>query len=96
MSGLVKTKIIVTIGPKCQAAETIRQLIEAGTDIFRLNFSYGTYQEHQKNIENIRLMSKETAKNVSILQDLQGPKIRLKEIEGGRAWLKEGDEFILT
>lgn len=96
MSGLVKTKIIVTIGPKCQAAETIRQLIEAGTDIFRLNFSYGTYQEHKKNIENIRLMSKETAKNVSILQDLQGPKIRLKEIEGGRAWLKEGDEFILT
>lgn len=83
MSSLVKTKIIATIGPKCQETETVRQLIEAGADIFRLNFSYGTYQEHKKNIENIRLMSRETGQDVSILQDLQGPKIRLKEIEGG-------------
>ncbi|HEK85288.1 MAG: pyruvate kinase [Candidatus Saccharicenans sp.] len=91
-----KTKIVVTIGPKSRSPEVIRALVEAGASIFRLNFSYGTYDEHQENIRNIRKVSEETGKEVSILQDLQGPKIRLGEIAGNLVKLNVGQDFVLV
>jgi len=91
----IKTKIVVTIGPKSRQPEIIESLIRAGADIFRLNFSYGTYEEHQENIKNIRIQSKKVGKDVSILQDLQGPKIRLGEIAGNNIRLNKGQEFVI-
>jgi pyruvate kinase len=70
--------------------------MKAGTNVFRLNFSHGTYDEHKERIENIREISKKLQKQVSIMQDLQGPKIRLGKIENNSAFLHNGDEFILT
>jgi pyruvate kinase (EC 2.7.1.40) len=74
----IKTKIVVTIGPKSRQPEIIESLIRAGADIFRLNFSYGTYEEHQENIKNIEY-NRRSKERCFILQDLQGPKIRLGE-----------------
>ncbi|MBC7349925.1 MAG: pyruvate kinase [Candidatus Aminicenantes bacterium] len=91
----IKAKIIVTIGPKSQQPEIIESLIRAGADVFRLNFSYGTYKEHQENIKNIRKLSKKVGKDVSILQDLQGPKIRLGEIAGNSVRLNKGQKFVI-
>jgi pyruvate kinase len=91
-----KTKIVVTLGPKSESPEVIEKLINAGTNIFRLNFSYGTYDEHKTRITNVRAISERLGRTVSILQDLQGPKIRLGKIENNSAMLENGAEFILT
>ncbi|MGB9694649.1 MAG: pyruvate kinase [Caldisericaceae bacterium] len=92
----VKTKIVVTLGPQSDSPDAIEQLINAGTNVFRLNFSHGTYDEHKAEIENIRDISERLGKEVSIMQDLQGPKIRLGKIEGNSALLKDGQDFTLT
>ena len=72
-----RTKIVATLGPASRSPETIRQLIEAGVDVFRLNFSHGTRAEHAEAIERIRRASAEADKAVAVLQDLQGPKMRI-------------------
>ena len=77
-----RTKIIATIGPKTNSSEMIQSLAKAGVNGFRLNFSHGTYEERDQQIAWIRQATEETGKPVAILQDLQGPKIRL---EIGRA-----------
>ncbi len=89
-------KIIGTLGPASSSEEVLRDLILAGLNIARLNFSHGSHETHAKNIELIRKLSKETKLNVSILQDLQGPKIRCGELIGGRMELVVGQEYILT
>lgn len=93
---IVRTKIVVTLGPQSDTPEVIEKLINAGTNVFRLNFSHGTYDEHKEGIRNIREISKKLHKEISIMQDLQGPKIRLGKIENNSAFLHDGDEFILT
>jgi pyruvate kinase len=75
-----KTKIIATIGPASKSSEIIKKLIEAGVNVFRLNFSHGDHGFHQENITTIRKVSAELNKIVAILQDLSGPKIRIGEI----------------
>ncbi|HEX6174828.1 MAG TPA: pyruvate kinase [Candidatus Binatia bacterium] len=91
-----RTKIICTIGPATESAEMLRKLVEAGTDVFRLNFSHGTVSGHESIIRRIRDVAEETGKPVAILQDLPGPKIRLGVFKDGSVELHAGDRFRLT
>lgn len=93
---LRRTKIVATIGPATSSPEVLRDLIEAGATTLRLNFSHGTHDDHQRNIRTIRQVSFELNQPVGILQDLQGPKIRLGRFEHGSIALQKGDPFILT
>jgi pyruvate kinase len=78
-----RTKIVATIGPASSSREVIRQLVQAGMDVARLNFSHGSYEEHAQTIANLREISLELDTPVTILQDLQGPKIRVGQLPGG-------------
>ncbi len=91
-----RTKIIATVGPACSKYETLCALVEAGADIFRLNFSHGTHEDHEKVIQNIRKLNLEYGLNVTILQDLQGPKIRTGLIKDDGVEIKTGDSLVLT
>ncbi|MBD2233860.1 pyruvate kinase [Phormidium tenue] len=91
-----RTKIVATIGPATQNADVLRELIEAGATTLRLNFSHGSHDDHQRSIRLIRQISFELNQPVGILQDLQGPKIRLGKFEHGSIQLAKGDRFVLT
>jgi len=93
-----RTKIVATIGPATQSKDVLRQLIQAGATTFRLNFSHGDHDYHQKSIRLIRQTAFELNQPVGILQDLQGPKIRVGKFlnETQSIELKPGDPFILT
>lgn len=91
-----KTKIIVTLGPATDEPEKIKKLIDAGANVFRLNFSHGTKTEHTRRIKTLRAIEKEIKKPIAILQDLQGPKIRVGLIPGGSMDLQKDEEVILT
>lgn len=95
-NSLRRTKIVATIGPATSSPEVLRDLIEAGATTLRLNFSHGSHDDHQRNIRLIRQVSFELNQPVAILQDLQGPKIRLGKFENGSITLQKGDPFILT
>lgn len=90
-----KTKIIATVGPASNEKETLRKLMQEGVDIFRLNFSHGTHADHQKVVQYVRELNDELGTHVCLLQDLQGPKIRVGEVEKG-AKLKSGQIFTIT
>ncbi|MBT9164227.1 MAG: Pyruvate kinase [candidate division WS2 bacterium] len=79
-----KTKIIATLGPGSSTEEIIEKLIINGVDIFRLNFSHGTYEEHKKRLEIVRKLSNKYHKPVAVIQDLCGPKIRLGKVKEQR------------
>lgn len=85
-----RTKIVVTLGPASSSPEIIRRLITAGMDVARLNFSHGNHEEHARNIANLRAISQELETPVTILQDLQGPKIRVGKLPGGEMKLTPG------
>lgn len=91
-----RTKIVATIGPATESAEILRELIGAGATTFRLNFSHGDHAEHAARIATIRQVGEELGIHVGILQDLQGPKIRLGRFAGGPITLAKGDSFTLT
>jgi pyruvate kinase len=78
-----KTKIVATVGPSSNTAEKLLMLIEEGADVFRLNFSHGTHENHLQVINTVRALNQEHKTSICLMQDLQGPKIRLGEIEGG-------------
>jgi len=86
-----RTKIIATIGPASGSPEMIRSLIEAGMDVARLNFSHGNYEDHAAVIMSLRKISDELNKPVTIMQDLQGPKIRVGRLPGGKIDINRGD-----
>lgn len=90
-----KTKIVATIGPASNSLETLKELIQAGMNVARLNFSHGTFEEHKQTVANIRKASEELAAPVGILQDLQGPKIRILGFEGEKQ-LESRDQIIIT
>ncbi len=90
------TKIVSTIGPASSEEKVIRELIKEGTDVFRLNFSHGNFEDHQKSYDNIRNSAYEVNKPVAIFQDLQGPKIRINSLENKTLELITGEEFIIT
>ncbi|NMG11223.1 pyruvate kinase [Brasilonema sp. UFV-L1] len=91
-----RTKIVATIGPATSSPETLKALIEAGATTLRLNFSHGTHADHQRNIRLIRQTAFELNQPVAILQDLQGPKIRLGKFDNGSIVVAKGDRFTLT
>jgi pyruvate kinase len=91
-----RTKIVATIGPATLKPGVLRQLIQAGATTLRLNFSHGTHEDHQRSIRLIRQTAFELNQPVGILQDLQGPKIRLGKYPCQTITLKTGDPYILT
>ncbi len=87
-----RTKIVCTIGPASGGGKKLRQLLDAGMNVARLNFSHGSPAEHRAVFDRLRKLDD----GVAIMQDLAGPKIRIGEIEGGQARLREGGAFVLT
>ncbi|MGD6841054.1 pyruvate kinase [Bacillus infantis] len=91
-----KTKIVCTIGPASESIEKLTQLIEAGMNVSRLNFSHGDFEEHGARIKNIREASKSTGKTVAILLDTKGPEIRTNNMENGAVELEAGNNIIVS
>jgi len=87
-----QTKIIATIGPASANKEMMRQMIEEGLDLFRLNFSHSSREEHQQVINIINELNQEMNTHIAILADLQGPKLRIGEVENNHIMLNDGDE----
>lgn len=90
-----KTKIVATVGPASNSKEMLRALIKEGVDIFRLNFSHGSHEDHLKVVKNVRELNQELGTTVALLQDLQGPKIRVNEMEPNTI-IERGQELIIT
>jgi pyruvate kinase len=93
---LKKTKIVATVGPACNTYEALLALVKAGVNVFRLNFSHGTHEDKKHVISHIRKITKHEPYNIAILGDLQGPKLRVGDLENGSVELKEGNDFIFT
>ncbi len=92
----MKTKIVATLGPASSSVTVIKKLIFAGADVFRLNFSHGNYEEYERIIKDIHKLNTKLETHVSILADIQGPKIRIGEVEAGGKMLWKGDTIIFT
>lgn len=88
-----KTKIVATLGPSTDTPEIIQQLILEGVNVFRMNFSHGTHEDHLKRLNYVREASERLGINVGVLQDLQGPKIRIGDVENGSVFLENGSRF---
>lgn len=93
---LHKTKIIATVGPASNTYEKLLKLVQEGVNVFRLNFSHGTHDQHAEVINHINRINSDFPFNIAILADLQGPKLRVGDIEGGALDLQKDDEFIFT
>lgn len=91
-----RTKIVATVGPACDTYEKLLDLVKAGVNVFRLNFSHGTHEDKQKIIDHIRNINKSEPYNIAILADLQGPKLRVGEIENNSLAVKAGDVLTFT
>lgn len=91
-----KAKIICTLGPASDSEEILEAMIRAGMDVARLNFSHGTHQEHRRRVQHVRRLAKKLGRNVAVLQDVQGPKIRVGRFEGGKVELPTGGKITLT
>ena len=96
MKDIRRTKIVATLGPASESPEAIRALIDAGVDAVRLNFSYGDFESHGRLIDVVRETAADAGRDVAILQDLQGPKIRIGELKGGSVRLRTGSRVRLT
>ena len=90
-----RTKIVATVGPASSSSDVLKDMIRAGVDVFRLNFSHGSAEEQKKRAELIRICSDNMGRVVSILADLQGPKIRTEKFVDGKVQLIKGETFIL-
>ena len=91
-----KTKIVCTLGPACTSEEILEQMLKAGMNVARLNFSHGTHETHEKNIELFRRVRDKLGIPAAVLLDTKGPEIRLRDFEGDSAVLTEGSTFTLT
>jgi pyruvate kinase len=91
-----RTKVIATLGPATSTKEVLEEMITAGVDVCRLNFSHGSYEDHAKVIEFIREINKERGYHTAILADLQGPKLRIGEVENNGVQINKGDEIVFT
>jgi pyruvate kinase len=90
------TKIVATIGPASREPEVLEQMIDAGMDVARLNFSHGTVEEHAETMERIRRAAEHVGREVAVLQDLPGPKLRIGPIATGICELSTGAQLVLT
>jgi len=91
-----KAKIICTLGPASESPRVIAGLIRAGMDVARLNFSHGTQREHQKRLELVRAMAKKLDRPVALLQDIQGPKLRVGQFADGQLMVRTGQRVVVT
>ncbi|MDV7086597.1 pyruvate kinase [Rhodococcus sp. IEGM 248] len=91
-----RTKIVCTLGPATATGDRIRELVESGMDVARLNFSHGEHADHEENYKRVRAASDATGKAVGVLADLQGPKIRLGRFAEGRTTWADGEEVRIT
>ncbi|HLZ86242.1 MAG TPA: pyruvate kinase [Puia sp.] len=91
-----KTKIVATVGPACDTYDKLLELVKAGVNVFRLNFSHGTHEDKAKIIEHIRNINISEPYNISILADLQGPKLRVGDIKDGSLAIAPGDILTFT
>lgn len=89
------TKIVATLGPASDSLQVITKLAEAGSDLFRLNFSHGTHEQHEQTLKNIRVVEKVVDRPIGIIADLQGPKLRVKDLPYEGVRLVEGETFEL-
>ena len=92
---LRRTKIVATLGPASERPKTLRKMIHAGLDVARLNFSHGSADEHRERARRLRAAAEDCGKNVGLLGDLQGPKIRVMRFKKGSVHLRAGDAFFL-
>jgi pyruvate kinase len=90
-----RTKIIATLGPSSSTPEIIGRLFQAGADVFRLNFSHGTHEDHAARFAAIREVEAKFDRPIGILADVQGPKLRVGRFAGGRVHLQTGQQFRL-
>src|SRR3712207_2321926 len=88
-----KAKIVATLGPASSTPDVIHALLDAGVDVFRLNFSHGSHDEHRQRYEIIRAVERDTGRPIGVLADLQGPKLRIGALAGGRIELGPGDRL---
>ena len=95
-AGWQYTKIVATVGPACSSPEKLKELVMAGVDVFRLNFSHGSHEDHQAVIDRICAINEELNAHVAILADLQGPKLRVGKIKDNALPLKHGDVITLV
>ncbi|MCF8451369.1 MAG: pyruvate kinase [Taibaiella sp.] len=93
---LHKTKIIATVGPACNSFDKLLALVQEGVNVFRLNFSHGTHEQHREVIDRIKNINSSYPFNIAILADLQGPKLRVGIIQDNALDLKKGDKFFFT
>lgn len=91
-----KTKVICTVGPSSEKEDTLRKLLLAGMNVARINCSHGSHEEHRSKIETFRKVRDELGMPAAVLLDTKGPEIRLGTFKGGKAFIKEGQSFILT
>ncbi len=91
-----RTKIVATVGPACDTYDKLCELVKAGVNVFRLNFSHGTHEDKLQVIQHIRRINSTMPYNISILGDLQGPKLRVGEIENGGLDIEPGDILTFT
>ena len=94
MKRIKKTKIIATLGPASSSAESIESLIKEGVDVLRINFSHSSHKEAENVIKEIRKINDSLSTNTAILADLQGPKLRIGEVQENTE-LKDGDNIII-
>ena len=90
-----RTKIIATLGPATNDAKTLDRIIEAGVDVVRINFSHGNPEEHIDRAEKLRNRARAHGRQIGVLCDLQGPKIRIEKFKNSKIFLNDGDSFIL-
>ena len=91
-----KTKIVCTLGPSTDNEEVLRQMMLAGMNVARCNFSHGVHEDHKKRMDVVKKLRKELGKPVAILLDTKGPEVRVKNFKDGKVVLEEGQLFTLT
>lgn len=91
-----RTKIVCTIGPASDSVEILKEMMLAGMNVARLNFSHGTHEEHARRVENIRRAAQEVGKNVALMLDTKGPEIRTGPVREGQVMLEAGQRIVLT
>ena len=90
-----RTKIIATLGPASSSEEVITRLLTSGVDVFRLNFSHGAHEQHEQTVRTVRHVATNIGRYVPIVGDIQGPKIRIGDVEGVHQ-LQNGQNFVIT
>ena len=90
-----RARIVATLGPASNSAEMVLKLAEAGADVFRLNFSHGSHEDHKRALDAVRAAEKAVGRPLGALADLQGPKLRLGDFKDKQITLKDGDRFRL-